>query len=184
MYSEDQLIHNVIKGEAKAIRHLLTEYQHYIFTICNTVLKNKEESEEATQDAFIKIIKALPTYVKKGKLTTWMYSVAYRTALDYLKKRKVTQELNGYDMAAQSDIEKAIFRAEDKKAVNRLLDMIPPEDAGLIRMYYLEEMSMNELASHVGLSVSNVKVKIYRTRKQLAELIRRNNLLTDFQYAE
>lgn len=180
MITEDQLIQGVINGDQKAIRHLLNEYQDYIYSICYSVLRTKEESEEATQDTFLKIIKALPRYVKKGKLSTWMYSVAYRTALDYLRKRKITEEIGGHDREDKGDIEERITDEEKRNALTKLIDKLNPRDSALIRLHYFEEMSIKELANITNLSESNVKVKLYRSRKTLAQLVKRENIFSDF----
>jgi len=180
MYAEDQLIRDVIKGEKKAINHLISEYQNYIYTICIGVLKTKQEAEEATQDSFLKIIRALPDYIKKGKLTTWMYSVAYRTSLDYLKKRKSTTEINGFDQGVPNQIEEKLQTEERNQSLLDLIDKLNPEDAGLIRMYYLEEMSIKEVAALTDMSESNIKIKLFRSRKLLGELAKKQNTFSEY----
>ncbi len=180
MITEDQLIRGVINGDQKAIRHLLDEYQDYIYSICYSVLRTKEESEEATQDTFLKIIKALPRYVKRGKLSTWIYSVAYRTALDYLRKRKITEEIDNYDREEEADIEARITGVERSTVLAKLIDKLNPKDSALIRMHYFEEMSIKELANITSLSESNVKVKLYRSRKMLSQLIKKENIFSEF----
>lgn len=179
MFSEEQLIKKVVEGNRLAISQLLERYESYIYTICFTVLRTKAEAEEATQDTFMKIIRALPKYEKQGKLTTWMYSVAYRTALDYLKKRKNTSDLNGYDIGTAPAVEGVIESNEKSATLAQLIDHLPYEDRRLIRMYYLEEMSVKELSDIVGLTESNVKVKLYRARKSLAEYARKNRLYSE-----
>ena len=179
MFTEDQLIKEVIKGNQQAIRHLLEEYQDYIFSICKTVLKSKQESEEATQDTFLKIIRALPRYVKKGKLSTWIYSVAYRTSLDYLRKRKYTDELTGVDKASTSGIEERIERDERSHKISLLLQNLNAKERVLIRMHYFDEMSIKEISVITKLSESNVKVKLFRARKNLAEHAKKHKNYSD-----
>ena len=180
MYTEYQLIQGVIKGENKAIRFLLQKYQNYVYTVCHSVLRTKQESEEATQDTFLKIIRALPKYVKKGKLSTWIYSIAYRTALDYLKSRKNTIGLDNYDKSLPNEVEEGMRYEERNKALENLVDKLSPEDARLIRMYYLGEMSIKEVASHSAISESNVKIKLFRARKTLSQLANKENFSTEF----
>ena len=170
MYTDQEFIARICENDQKVIRDFIQKYQDYLYSICTSVLKNKEEAEEATQDSFLKIFKALPSYVPKGKLTTWMYTVAYRTSLDYIKKRKYTDELSHFDKADSIDNEENLILKERKSKIQSLLDELPPEESGLVRLFYMEEQSVKEISSHLDLSESNVKVKLYRARKNLFEI--------------
>lgn len=170
MLDETQLLKGLKKGSREAVDELLNQYQHYIFTICLSVLKMKEEAEEATQDTFLKILKAVPEFDQRGKLTTWIYPIAYRTALDYLKKRKPTKEL-----ITDSDIQIEVINESETgdrmDRVQRAINALPPEEAGLIRMFYLEQLSIKELSEYLEMTESNLKVKLYRTRKKIMTLV-------------
>ena len=85
--SDGQLIDAVIAGDQASYRSLVERYQNYIFTITYNVLKNREEAEEAAQDVFIKVYKTLRSFERKSKFSTWLYTIAFRTALDYQKRK-------------------------------------------------------------------------------------------------
>jgi RNA polymerase sigma factor (sigma-70 family) len=87
--SDGQLIDAVIRGDQAAYRSLIDRYQKYVFTIAYNILKNREEAEEAAQDVFIKVYKTLRGFERKSKFSTWLYTIAYRTALDYQKKEEI-----------------------------------------------------------------------------------------------
>lgn len=176
MYTEDDLVAGVKNGSSTAVRHLLSEYQHYMYTICYNVLRNREEAEEATQDSFLKVIKAIPHYTKNGKLTTWMYAIAYRTSLDYLKKRKHTISLENIEISIENNQSDHGAKNDKLERINTIINELPPEDAGLIRVYYMEQMSVKELSDYLGQSESNVKVRLHRIRKKIALMAQKPQL--------
>ena len=171
--SEEQLIKDLTKGSESAVHALINTHQHYVYSICFSVLKVKEEAEEATQDTFLKVIKASSSYVKKGKLTTWIYPIAYRTSLDYLKRRK-NLKYDVYDektMAKFSSSDETLLEDKRAKSIFQALDSIDPKDAGLIRMFYLDQLSIKELANHLEQSESNIKVRLHRARKKVMTIL-------------
>jgi RNA polymerase sigma-70 factor (ECF subfamily) len=180
MYTDQELVQHISQNSEKHIRYFIKKYQNYLYTICISVLRNKEEAEEATQDSFLKVFKALPTYTPNGKLTTWMYTVAYRTSLDYLKKRKHTEEISPesggtYEFGAE------LLNKERDHELSLLINKLPPEEAGLIRLFYLEEQSIKEIAKELDYSESNVKVKLYRARKALYAEAKKVDYFSDFK---
>ncbi len=181
MYTDQEFIVGILKNNQKVINSFITKYENYLYTISFTVLKNKEESEEATQDSFLKIIKSLPEFVPKCKLSTWMYTIAYRTSLDYLKKRKRTEELSDHEGQHVSSSEKLLIDKEKKQSILQLINRLPVDERGLIRLFYLEEQSIKEISSALNLTESNIKVKLYRARKALHNHARKSNYFSGYK---
>jgi RNA polymerase sigma-70 factor (ECF subfamily) len=174
MHSDDQLINQILNGNSTSFRELMSKYQNYMYSVCLSILKTKTEAEEATQDTFVKIYRSLDKYNSESKFSSWAYKIAYRTSLDYIRKRKPTTELekvahSDHGQALQSD--KVLFDKEVNNQILSAINRLPGDEAGLIRMFYLEEMKTQELVEASGLSKSNVKVKLFRARKKLAEII-------------
>lgn len=164
-------------GDQQACSMLISRYKHMVHTVTFRVLRNEMDAEEATQDTFVKALRRLHTFQGIGKFSTWLYSIAYRTALTALRDRKrkeQTLSLEGLHAG------RAEFRQEhrppdqDRKvALERALAALPAEDAAIVTMYYLEEMSVEEIVTVTGLGASNVKVKLHRSRKRLYEALHR-----------
>ncbi len=182
METERQLIQSILEGDTSAFRRLVEAHQSYVYSVCYSVVKNKAIAEEAAQDTFIKVYRSLKKYKSESKLTSWMYSIAYRTSLDYIRKQKKTEALDSVDymvsdpsMNTQENLEADEFSVLVKRMVNKL----PPEDAALIRMFYFEDMSVQELADIAGISVSNVKVRLFRIRKKLHNFFQDSNIVLE-----
>lgn len=174
MKTESQLIQKVINGEKQAFAQFIDLFQDRLYTVCFSILKNNGDAQEATQDTFIKAFKAIHSFESNAKLSTWLYKIAYRTSLDYLRKRKGTMSI---DEVKQGLIphefnKENIEQKELKKNLSQAIELLKEEEAGLIRMFYLEEMSIKELQEITGLNKSNIKVKLFRARKKLSEIIK------------
>lgn len=178
MVTDTQLVQKIMDGQQNAFQILIERYQEYVFTISFQVLKVREEAEEAAQDTFLKVYKLLKQFEGKSKFSTWLYTIAYRTAIDYSrKKKKVVQSI---------DENPGLFQLEDtqsagpmaktqqgniREVLQQIIGQLPPQDANILSLYYLHEQSVKEIAIITGLSLSNVKVKLYRIREQLKQLL-------------
>lgn len=184
MMSDNHLIQAMLKGDDKAFRSLVLKYQDHMFSVCLSILKNRDEAQEATQDTFMKMYRAIGDYKSGAKFSSWLYKIAYRTSLDYLRKRKQTTDLEAVNGSAISAVENRQLSMDNKELSSLLLEALetlPSDEAALLRMFYLEEMSIKELEEITGMGKSNVKVKLFRARKKMAEkLSRTKNEIEEF----
>ncbi len=174
MDSDTHLISQVLLGDQKAFHALVERYQNYVFTITFKVLKNRELAEEVAQDVFIKVYKMLGSFQQKSKFSTWLYTVAYRAALDEARKKKrYAESIEGEDSFLQ--IEDTLGRGTDegvqqedlRKALEKAIQKLKPLNATIITLFYLHEKSVQEIADITGLTTTNIKTKLHRLREQL-----------------
>ncbi|HRH37152.1 MAG TPA: sigma-70 family RNA polymerase sigma factor [Flavobacteriales bacterium] len=169
---EHEAITAVRSGDQRAFGWLVKQYQHMVFTVCSRVLRNDAEAEEAAQDSFIKAYQHIDSYQGSAKFSTWLYSIAYRTAISKLRSRPgATLDLeDAHEHAA--DAEEGTIDAHDRKlALEQALAQLSREDSTIISLFYLGEQSVDEIVTTTGLSASNVKVKLHRSRKKLQEIL-------------
>lgn len=172
--NEQKIINQIIAGDTNAFAILVDNYKDLVFTLALRMLKNREEAEEISQDAFIKIFKSLNKFKGDSKFSTWVYRVTYNTCLDRIKKNKRSQVHVTIDEFTEhhiKTIDNALDMMEDeerKEAVQNCLQQLPSEDSFLLTLYYFEEQSLEEISKITGLTANNVKVKLFRSRKKLA----------------
>ena len=150
----------------------MSKHKDFVFSILINMLKDPMDAQEATQDTFVKVFRRIHSYSDQSKFTTWLYSIAYRTGLDYLKKRKKTLSLDDKEMHIQATFHnqnpEVILESKDrKKRILELISTLTPEEAAVIRMFYFKELSLKEIAEITHLSLANVKVKLYRARQSI-----------------
>lgn len=163
----------ILAGDQSAFVALMGRYKHMVQTVTYRVLRNEMDAEETTQDVFVKTYQQLGEFKGQGKFSTWLYSIAYRTAITALRRRRPTtgslDELseNGHEPKVD-----AFNPVEDRSAaLERALRCLTPEDAAVVTMHYLEELSVQEIVTITGIGASNVKVKLHRSRKRLFDIL-------------
>jgi RNA polymerase sigma-70 factor (ECF subfamily) len=166
------LIARILEGDSRAYGELVRRYQRMVYTVCHRVLRNAQDADEAAQDSFVKAYQHLRGFSGSSKFSTWLYSIAYRTAVSHSRRRR--SDGASVDELGQHPMADAVQpgQADDvRQKLDRALAELPPEDAALLSFYYLEELSVEEIVTVTGLGASNVKVKLHRGRKKLAEAL-------------
>jgi len=172
------LIDAILAGDTQSFSAIVDRYKDLVFTLALRMLKHREEAEEASQDTFIKVFRSLNRFRGESKLSTWIYKVAYHTCLDRLKKQKKEQHVVAIDEYTEHQvktIDNALDRMqkeERKQAIQDCLKLLPSTDSALVTLFYFEDLSLDEIAKIVDLTVNNVKVKLFRSRKKLTGILR------------
>lgn len=168
----NDLIQRILAGDTQAYSALVRHYQHMVHTVCHRVLRNAEDAEEATQDSFVKAYQHLAGFSGNAKFSTWLYSIAYRTAISHGRKRRTdTSQLEDMAQHPAAEHDGGSQRSELRKVLDKALAELPAEDASILSFYHLEELSVEEIVTVTGLGASNVKVKLHRARKKLLEVL-------------
>ena len=175
--TDQYYIDKVISGDTQAFSVLVDRYKHMVFTLAMKILKNREEAEEVSQDAFVKAYTALPTFKGASKFSTWLYKIAYYRSLDYLKRQGRSLNVGAVDvntvfnLATTEDLLESLDLNERKVIIKNAISELPENDSLLITLHYLEEQSLKEISDLMGISVNNVKVRLFRSRKRLAVIL-------------
>lgn len=176
---EDQhYITLVLNGNPNAFATLVDRYKNMVFTLALKMVSNREEAEEIAQDTFIKVYSSLNKFKGESKFSTWVYKITYNTCLDYLKKNKKEKKvtyIEDFSEHQTKEIESA-FDAIDEKERNQViqecLEKLPSDEAFLLTLYYFDGQSVDEISKVMNNSVGNIKVKLFRTRKKLASILK------------
>lgn len=175
---EHIIINQIIEGDTSAFSTLVDRYKDMVFALALRMLKNREEAEEVAQDTFIKVYKSLTKFKGDSKLSTWIYKVAYNSCLDSIKKNKKYQANVPVDDITMPQIKTmnnaldGILEAEKSQLIQDCLKQLPSEDSFLLTLFYFEEQSLEEISKVVGITPNNVKVKLFRSRKKLASILK------------
>ena len=171
-HDEIHIIKEVLGGKSEQFEHILDRYSGQVFNLIAHIVPCKEDAEELTQDVFIKVFRLLSTFKEESSFSTWIYRIATNTALSAARKMK--HDTLHLDDAAYSNIpEEIIDEALDNDCEERLqrlsdaIEMLCADERALITLYYINEKPIAEVASVLGLTASNVKIKLHRIRKKL-----------------
>lgn len=171
-YSDQEIIRKILAGETREYRALVEKYKQFVFAITVKILNNEEEAEEAAQDAFIKGFQALRDFSGKSKFTTWLYRIAFNTAISYKRKHRI--EVSGledvtYKSGSGYDTSRGLNREDQIRFIEIGLKRLPKIDAVILTLFYLKELTLEEISKITDLKTNAIKVKLFRARKKLAD---------------
>ncbi len=153
---------------------LIEKYKQHVFKVTYSVAKDVQEAEDLTQEAFIKMVDALPSYQSQG-FKTWISRIAFNTAIDsYRKKKRRKEELTSYDepmlrYPLEESAEKAMLKEERLVKVRQAIQDMPENYRAVVYAYYIKEQSYADIASELGLAEKTVEMRLYRARKWMRE---------------
>jgi len=176
--NDQHYIDLVIAGDTNAFSTLLDRYKDMVFTLSLKMLQNREEAEEAAQDTFIKIYRSLGGFKRESKFSTWIYQITYHNCLDRLRKKKrnslpvALDEFKDYEASSLMNVLDTIEKTERKQLIISCLNLLAPEENFLLTLYYFDEASLKEISIIMGINENNVKIKLFRSRKKLAAILK------------
>jgi len=179
-FTDIEIIESIKRGNSNDFSLLIDRYKDRAFTLLKRMLKNEMDAEEALQDAFLKTYSALTRFQGNSKFSTWFYKIVYNTALTILgsKKRKIIQEMESLDNIFNLENEDDKIYATSESAREYLLkvvDKLPPRNSVIIILFYIDGLSMNEIAGVMDISLVNTKVLLHRSRNALRDLLIKHN---------
>lgn len=173
------IIHKVLQGDRNAYALLVDRYRHLVYTLALRMLGSAEDAEEAAQDVFLKAYTSLGTYNGGSKFSTWLYTITRNTCISRTRtQRPATLQRKEGQLAMIAGLEESINQQHEQKAKKKILaeaiKMLAIDESEIITLYYIHEQTVDEISKIAGLSGSNVKVKLYRARKKLKEILDRH----------
>lgn len=183
---ERQLIEKVTKGDVSSFSYFVETYQNMAYTIAFRICKNKQDAEDYVQESFVSAFKNIHTFQFNSKFSTWFYRIVYNAAIGGAKKNVHELELSHQHESLSCDGSSNGVSMEEReriKIVNQIIDRLPVEESIILTLFYMEEHSVKDVAQMIGISESNVKVRLHRARKSFGETMRSLNLEEVLKYS-
>jgi RNA polymerase sigma-70 factor (ECF subfamily) len=175
--SESEIINNAVAGDKHAFRLLVEKHQAFAYSLAYRFLSSKDDAEDVTQEAFIRLWKSMSRYRPEIKITTWLYKIVTNLCLDYLKSRHrrqamLTQDVDRHIMDdASADC--LILESEFSEMVLRMTDELTPKQKAVFILRDLEELEMKEISEILSMSHGNIKSNLYYARMKMGDLIKK-----------
>lgn len=177
--SDQHYINQIIRGDTNVFSVLVDRYKEMIFTLALKMIKNREEAEEVSQDTFIKVYNSLNKFKGESKFSTWIYKITYNTCLDRLKKNKKEDstisidEFSDHLVKTMDNALSVLEEKERKQTIQNCLNLLSREENFLLTLYYFDDQNLDEIAKIMDINSNNVKVKLFRSRKKLAVILKK-----------
>ena len=176
--TDETIIEQVLNGNRNAYALLVDQYKDRVFSLIVGIVRNREAAEELAQDVFVKAYSSLKKFRREAGFSTWIYRIAYNTAISETRKKKYIVKSFDEQLEKAASIQLTASedeQIEENESKHQLLEQaittLPPEDKLILMLFYFEEKSVEEISKATRLTTSNVKVKLFRLRNKLKELM-------------
>lgn len=167
-------------GDQAAIAALIAEQQRYVYSIAMSITRDPADAADLTQDALIRLIRAIGSYRGETKLSTWLYRLVVNLGIDRMRRRgnpPIRLDDDGTDIDLPSDdphddVAGTVERTEQAQAVRAAIAKLPDAQRLALTLHYFEDLRYEDIADVMGVPINTVKSHIRRGKERLAILLR------------
>jgi RNA polymerase sigma-70 factor, ECF subfamily len=177
---EPRMIASILGGDAQLFHELIRPYERRVYAMALSFLRNEADAEDATQEAFLKAFRNLASFRGDAKFGTWLISITLNEARSRIRRRDAVkmesldgpEDEEGHVSPAQlTDWKEIPSEALERKEIRHLLHKavaaLPLIYREVFQLRDIEQMSVNEAAAALGITISSVKVRLHRARMML-----------------
>jgi len=174
------LVSQILAGNMQAFRMLIKLNERLVAHMVSKLVSNKEEHEEICQDVFLKVFDKLREFNFQSKLSTWIATIAYRHAINSLRKnRLLTRDLPEDDnldrlFVTEETPEDILGDKDMDEYLVRLIAKLPAQYKLVLSLYHLEGLNYQEIGTITGMPEGTVKNYLFRARTLLKEKIKKH----------
>ncbi|MCB9425590.1 MAG: sigma-70 family RNA polymerase sigma factor [Flavobacteriales bacterium] len=176
----NQEIEKAIKGEQKAFTKLLDSYWSDVYNFMLQRTSSENDAEDITIETFSKAFDKIHTYNNQFAFNTWLIAIGKNIHIDSIRKKKpdlnynidITEDQTANRIIDSSPTaEDALILEQNLSELLQFIKQLKPDYQEIIQLRYFQELSYNEISEQLNLPLSNVKVRLLRAKKLLAEII-------------
>lgn len=172
--SDEKLVQLVLDGDREAFSVLISRYERQIYGLAYRLTNNKHEAQDLGQEAFIKIYQSLAKYDPERPFFSWMYKVASNQCYSLLRKKRDAEtplesviEFMPDDNLEETSPELFVLKKENQDNVRSALASLPEKYRLALILRFMEDMSYQDIADTMDISLSAVESRIHRGKKLL-----------------
>ncbi len=181
--NELDLIQQLRAGDEGAFKLLVANYQDLVYNTALGVVQNSEDAEDVAQEVFIQVYRSIDQFKGDARLSTWIYRITTTKALDHIRSRKrkkrfafITSLFGPNDELVHEPVDfqhpgVTLDRKEQAALLFRMIDQLPENQKVAFTLHKTEELSYQEIADVMQLSVSAVESLLFRARQNLRKLL-------------
>jgi RNA polymerase sigma factor (sigma-70 family) len=175
------------EADQKAYAELMSRYHDSVYFMLLKMVKNKEDADDLTIEAFGKAFKRLKQYSTSYAFSTWLFKIASNNAIDFMRRKRNEGTAYSIDQSYENeegvesrmnikdelpDPEENIIKKQKIKLLRDVVEKLKPRFKTLVEMRYFEELSYEEISVKTGLPVGTVKAQLFRAREFLYNVLK------------
>lgn len=177
-FTDNEVIHKVLNGNKELFEILLRRHNQTLFRAVRSYLKDEDSAMDTMQDTYLKAFEKLDQFQGKSSFATWLVRIGINESLLRLRKSKrnltflsdITMEAkNLFKRSDNNNMspEKKIIQKETREMIEHAVDQLPEPYRIVYMLREIEDMDLEEIAECLGITYSNVKVRLYRAKSML-----------------
>ena len=155
-------------GEPAAFDDLIARWHAPIWAFVRRLAGDDDAARDIVQDVWLRVIRGIPQLREGAKLRAWLFGIARRTLMDRLRQQYARSPAVDVDLD-EIAIETASNDIEDLQALERALERLPLVEREVVTLFYLQELTLHEIAEALNVPVGTVKSRLFRARRLLRQ---------------
>jgi RNA polymerase sigma-70 factor, ECF subfamily len=172
--SDPDLVMHIAAGSEAALCEVYDRFSRLIYSIARRILRDNGEAEDVVQDVFLKLwAHALDYKATHGSVSTWLMTIAHRTAIDQLRRRTVraTVDVEERELLAHPDPKPSTELLLDRIGLSGALATLKPDERELVELAFLEGLSHSQLVERTGMPLGTIKTRLRTGLIKLREVL-------------
>ena len=179
--SDDELVSRVRAGDQEAFATLVERHKRTVYNLGYRLLGNSQDADDAAQETFMRAYTRLATYTPDGRFGAWLSAICSHWCIDTMRARSRRVQTVALGKVPESDRfisqlegpeEWALIRA-GRDEVQGWLDVLPPQYRTVLTLRYFQDLSYGEIAGVLGEPISTVRMRLFRARGLLGQIVER-----------
>lgn len=178
--SDDDLIRKVQEGDPRSFDILVKRYQKRVYFLAYRMVKSHDPADDIAQETFIKAYFAIGSFKIGYSFYTWLYRICMNLSINFLKRRKFVmpecrfrEEASPLEReAGGADPSKDFILKEMRDNIERAMDSLPPKYKSALILRVYEDMSYEDIAKTLKISVGTVMSRLFRARERMHDMLK------------
>lgn len=179
------LVNQAKEGDQKAFAELMKRYRKSVYHMILKMVKNTDDAEDLTIEAFAKAFKNLKKFNPDYTFSTWLFRIATNNCIDFIRKKRLdTMSISstytddngenvGIDIRDTNlDPQEEAIKHQKIEIVRNIVTKLPPKYQILVKLRYFQELSYEEISQELGAPLGTVKAQLHRARELLYDLVK------------
>jgi len=179
MIDDQTQVSRVVGGDKQAFRLLIKRHERLVAHMVGRLVDRHEDREELCQDVFLKVYEKISEFNFQSKLSTWIATIAYRMAINHLRKKKIAlsdipeEERFTAHFVSDNDPQENMEDDEIEAMTLKLIDQLPPHYKTILTLYHVDQMNYSEIGEVTGMPEGTIKNYLFRARNLLKEKVKK-----------
>jgi RNA polymerase sigma-70 factor (ECF subfamily) len=168
------IISQIISGQGDLFRLLVRRHERAVYGMGISFFRNREDASDFTQEVFLKVYRSLSRFEGKARFSTWLYKIAYNTAINRVNRNKeylglATEEGTGPLLCDNETPARVLIRQASRQALLAAMEELPERYRACVDLFFFYDRSYQEIEVITGFPVNTIKSHVFRAKKILRE---------------